>query len=152
MTDRPTPETPCERARLLLSLHVDGEATEPQRAELAAHLAACAPCRRAEAADLAVRTRLLERAEAGGRSARFAGLAGRVIELAGRRRIDERSQNRLVVFAAAASVLAAATIAALLPGPDASTREGTGVASARHDARESTRLALLARGREREGR
>ena len=52
-----------------------------------------------------------------------------------------RSVNKCTILAAA-----------LLPGPDASTREGTGVASARHDARESTRLALLARGREREGR
>src|SRR5919204_6349171 len=38
------PDPACQRARCLVSLHADGEATELERAFLATHLAECAAC------------------------------------------------------------------------------------------------------------
>src|SRR5262245_17032174 len=48
----------CREVDLLLTLFVDGEATADQRSLVAAHLAACPPCRRRALAESAVRSAL----------------------------------------------------------------------------------------------
>jgi len=127
----------CERIGLLLSLLADGAETPSQRAEIDAHLPGCEPCRRAVAADAAVRRRLEERVNAPAPSW-LAGFAGRTVRLAISQAREARTQNRLLWMSAAAALLVAVTAQFALPGagPAAPPRVTATI-------RETTRLAVL---------
>jgi len=92
----PTPDSYCERARLLLSLSVDGETTPDQAEELERHLPDCAECRGAQAVDLAVRAHMDEV----GRSLPAGRMAERVVREALRVRREILATNRLLIGAA----------------------------------------------------
>src|SRR5262245_23075807 len=134
-----TPAGSCERTLLLLSLLADGAETPQQRAEVEAHLPSCPACRRASAADAAVRARLLERADAPAPSW-LAGFAARAANLAAVQAREARSQNRLLWMSAAAALLAAVAVHTMLPAaPDDRNPPGNDTAS----LRQSTRIALI---------
>ncbi|HZQ04132.1 MAG TPA: zf-HC2 domain-containing protein [Gaiellaceae bacterium] len=88
--------TPCERATQWISLDLDGELTELERAGLDRHLDRCPECRRLSA-ELAGLTTLL-------RSAPPVEPTGRVVVAASRRRA--RVASRIGFAAALASVVA----------------------------------------------
>jgi anti-sigma factor RsiW len=134
----------CGRAGLLLSMAADGAATPQHLAELAAHLPGCEPCRRAQAADRAVRERLRERAGAGTPSW-SAGFAERTVALALREAREARGQNRMLFACAAAAVLVAVTVQLVSPfglGGDAAPRfePGSGETAS---VQEPTKVALI---------
>ena len=133
-----TPAGSCERVLLLLSLMADGAATPQQLAEIDAHLPSCAVCRRAAAADAAVRARLAERAGAPAPSW-LAGFAARTAQLAAAQAREARSQNRLLWMSAAAALLVAVTVHTMAPG---ATDEGT-PAKDSASLRDSARIALI---------
>ena len=132
------PAGSCERSLLLLSLFADGAATPQQAAELEAHLPSCEPCRRAAAADVAVRRRLAERAGAPAPSW-LAGFAARTVQLAAAQAREARSQNRLLWMSAAAALVVAVTVQTMTFGAPAVAPEGDGIAS----VRETTRIAFI---------
>jgi anti-sigma factor RsiW len=137
MTDD-TPAGSCERTLLLLSLRADGAATPQHLAEIDAHLPACPACRRAAAADAAVRTRLAERAGAPAPSW-LAGFAARTARLAAAQAREARSQNRLLWMSAAAALLVAVAVQTMTPRAPGESSPANGTAS----LRESTRIALI---------
>ena len=116
-----TPRGSCERIGLLLSLRVDGAATPQQLAEIDAHLPGCDACRRAAAADVAVRRRITELTAATSEPAPpwLDGFAARTASRAVALAREARSQNRLLLMSAAAAVLIAVTSQFALPGRDA---------------------------------
>jgi anti-sigma factor RsiW len=120
MSTTPPSDLRCERVRLLLSLCLDDEATPQQRAEIEAHLPACADCRAAQAADIAVRERVS--AHAGIPS----GFADRVGAGIARQRREARGQNRFLMGAAAAAVLLASVTAVSLGTPESRGSLGRG--------------------------
>lgn len=136
-----TEETPvgsCERTLLLLSLVADGAATPQQLDEVKAHLPSCPACRRAAAADAAVRVRLAERAGAPAPSW-LGGFAARTAQLAAVQAREARSQNRLLWMSAAAALLAAVTVQTF-------TSHGDGTPASAPDTpstRETTQIALI---------
>ena len=141
----PPPTGSCERIGLLLSLLADGAETPSQRAEIDAHLPACEACRRAAAADAAVRRRLAERADAPAPSW-LAGFAGATARLAIAQAREARTQNRLLWMSAAAALLVAVTAQFALPSGATTTRRTTGSDPANAviaTARETTRIAVL---------
>lgn len=131
----------CGRARLLLSLANDGAATPQHRAELAAHLPGCEPCRLAQTVDLAVGERLRERA-ALAIPVWSEGFAERTVALALREAREARGQNRMLFACAAAAALVAVTVQlATGAGPRFDTGAlGTGQTAS---VQESTKLALI---------
>ena len=144
-----TPAGTCERIGLLLSLLADGAETPSQRAEIDAHLPGCAACRRAVAADAAVRSRLAERADAPAPSW-LAGFAAATARLAVAQAREARTQNRLLWMSAAAALLVAVTAHFALPGagPAPATNGGTTANAVISNAvintvRDTTRLAVL---------
>jgi anti-sigma factor RsiW len=132
------PTGSCERTLLLLSLSADGAATPQQLAELEAHVPSCAACRRAAAADVAVRERLAERVGAPAPSW-LAGFAARTVQLAAAQAREARSQNRLLWMSAAAALVVAVTVQTMTYGGPVSPPAGNGTAS----LRETTRIALI---------
>jgi predicted anti-sigma-YlaC factor YlaD len=136
MTQEPGPGR-CDRVLLLLSIDADGAATPQQVAEIQAHLPGCAACRRARAADAAVRARLLERTRAVA-PAWAEGFAERTAGLAIAQAREARAQNRLLWLSAAAALAVAAVTPAALARREAALDDGTAT------ARDSTRLALVA--------
>jgi anti-sigma factor RsiW len=137
MNEEPPPGS-CERTFLLLSLSADGSATPSQSAEIDAHLPRCETCRRAAAVDLAVRRRLVERADAPA-PAWLPGFTGRTVRLAQGEAREARTQNRLLWMSAAAALVVAVTVQFVTPSRDASSLASQDTAS----VRESTRLALI---------
>jgi anti-sigma factor RsiW len=137
MNDEPPPGS-CERIGLLLSLAADDAATPAQRAEIEAHVPKCDACRRAPAVDLAVRRRLLERADAP-MPAWLDGFAGRTARIAAGEIREARAQNRLLWMSAAAALLVAVTVQFVTGPSGASSPASQDTAS----VRESTRLALI---------
>jgi anti-sigma factor RsiW len=133
-----TPAGSCERTLLLLSLSADGAATPQQLAEIDAHLPSCASCRRAAAADAAVRSRLAERANAPAPSW-LAGFAARTAQLALAQAREARSQNRLLWMSAAAALLVAVAMQTMGPRAPDEPSPVNDTAS----LRESTRIALI---------
>lgn len=128
----------CDRILLLLSLMADGAATPQQLAEIGAHLPGCADCRRAAAADAAVRSRLAERADAPA-PPWLSGFAARTAQLALTQAREARSQNRLLWMSAAAALLVAVAVQTMAPGaPD-----GPSPVDDTASLRESTRIALI---------
>ena len=112
-------DTYCERVRLLLSLHVDGEATPTQRSEIEEHLPGCPPCQAAQRVDLAVRQHM----EAVGASLPAAALAEQVVRGALALQREARSVNRFLMASAAAAVLVALG-AGLMSGSRGVTDDG----------------------------
>lgn len=135
------PAGSCERIGLLLSLLADGAETPSQRAEIDAHLPGCAACRRAAAADAAVRRRLAERADAPAPSW-LAGFAATTARLAVAQAREARTQNRLLWMSAAAALLVAVTAQFALPtGAPAARNADTAPDTA--TVRETTRLVVV---------
>lgn len=93
----------CERVRLLLSLHLDGEATPDQQVEAEAHVATCTDCRIARDTDRAVREHL-ERAFAALPTGTYAGSIRQLVEADLR---STRAANRFLLLSAAAAALVA---------------------------------------------
>ncbi len=128
----------CDRILLLLSLCADGAETPQQLAEIKAHLPSCAACRRAAAADAAVRARLAERADAPAPSW-LAGFAARTVQLAAAQAREARSQNRLLWMSAAAALLVAVAVQTMtISAPDAPSRDNDSAS-----LRESARVPLI---------
>ena len=136
--NEPPPTASCERAGLLLSLRIDASATPSQLSELDAHLPGCHVCRRAAAADAAVRRHAAERVVAPEPSW-LAGFAGRTARLALAQAREARAQNRLLWMSAAAALFIAVTAQFVLPGGVAANRAPADTAS----VRESTQFALI---------
>jgi anti-sigma factor RsiW len=132
----------CQRIGLLLSLLADGAETPPQRAEVDVHLPRCEACRRAAAADAAVRRRLEERVNAPSPSW-LDGFAARTVRLAISQAREARTQNRLLWMSAAAALLVAVTAQFALPPGAPAPRSAVNADTAVAGVRETTRLAVL---------
>jgi hypothetical protein len=149
--DEPRPrDAACSRSGLLLSLDRDGAATPSQSAELEAHLAACAHCRRDRTADRVVGGRLqLVAGGHGGDAGVPSGFAVRVVAAALASRAAAAAENRFLRVAAAAAVLVALTAGGLLAARPAPSRgvDAGGVESARHLTRASIVPSRLAANR-----
>jgi predicted anti-sigma-YlaC factor YlaD len=122
MTFPPTNSLLCERTRGWLSLRLDGELSEFERALMEAHLSCCAECRAFEADTaaftFALRSAPLERLE-------------EPVALPQRRR---RPARAIQVAAAAAAVLVAASVGSIL----GSVRETLGGGAAGSEASRAT--------------
>lgn len=148
--DEPRPrDAACSRSGLLLSLDRDGAATPAQSAELEAHLAVCAHCRRDRIADRVVGGRLRLVAAGRGDAGVPAGFAVRVVAAAVASRAAAAAENRFLRVAAAAAVLVALTAGGLLAARPAPPRgvDAGGVESARQITRASIVPSRLAANR-----
>jgi predicted anti-sigma-YlaC factor YlaD len=136
MTNK-TPIGDCGRIGLLLSLRADGAATPQQLSEIDAHLPRCEACRRAAAADVAVRARILElsAASTGPAPAWLEGFAARTTAKAVSLAREARSQNRLLLLSAAAAALIAVTSQFAWPGRTAAPESLDETAALREAAR-----------------
>lgn len=152
MNDEPPPGS-CERIGLLLSLRADDAATPQQFAEIDAHLPGCEACRRAAAADVAVRRRLvqLSTTDAAAAPAWLDGFAERTTVRARALAREVRAQNRLLLTSAAAALLLAVTAQfATSDRVAAPVSEGGEIAALRAAARSAVmRPPLLDRTHER---
>jgi predicted anti-sigma-YlaC factor YlaD len=118
--------TTCERAAQWISLELDGELSELERARLVRHLDRCASCR-AWSADVGGFTTLL-------RTAPLAELSAPVTAPAG----FARAKRRVAVGALAAAAAAAAALLIALPEAG---RTGSSGAIAFEDAKQQQRFA-----------
>jgi len=117
----------CERAMQWISLGLDGELSQLERAALERHLDGCARCRDASV-EVDAFTRLL-------REAPLAELE-RPVVVAAPRRVGARTARRVAVSAALAGVAAAAALAGvLLPSGGANPRSALAFRNAREQQR-----------------
>jgi anti-sigma factor RsiW len=136
------PSGSCGRIGLLLSLSADDAATPQQLAEIDAHLPRCEACRRAAAADLAVRRRFVELtgASSGPAPPWLDGFAARTASRAVALAREARSQNRLLMMSAAAALLVAVTAQFAWPDRGAAPSAPPGEAAV---PREAARSAVM---------
>ena len=113
-------KTACDRAALWISLELDGEISELERAALAAHLGGCAECSSARA-EIAGFTRLMRAAPL--EPPRFEGASLALLPARVQR------VRRAAVFALAAAMVASVTVLGLSKPPTAEPPLGLAAAT-----------------------